>query len=335
MVKYVIKRLLLGVLILFCVSFIIYMLLRMMPGDYVTRTFTANPNSELTEERIAQLMEIYGLSDTPVVGYFKWLFGSAETGSRGAILFDFGTSFLYSDEVTSVIADHMWISFALTLFSLILYFPLAVFLGIRAAVKQYGAFDYATTVLTMIGISFPTFFFSAIVVRIFAFGLGWFDTSLGLQSSGLINPTWWELFIDQAWHLVLPIFVVVVLSIGSVMRYTRTNMLEVLNADYIRTARAKGLSENAVVYKHAFKNTMIPMVTVLAGILPGLFGGSMILEDFFGIPGIGKIAYDAMNAGDIPFVMGYNVFIAFLTVISMLLTDIMYVVVDPRVKITK
>ena len=334
MVKYIVKRLLLCVLILFCVSFIIYMLLRMMPGDYVTQAFGNNPNAELTGERLEQLMAIYGLDDTPIVGYSKWLFGDPDNGSRGAILFDFGQSFLYQEDVTAVIADHMWISFALTLFSLILYYPLAVFLGTRAAVKQYGAFDYATTVLTMIGISFPTFFFSAIVVKIFAFDLGWFDTSLGLESSGLLNPTGWELFIDQAWHLVLPIFVVVVLSIGSVMRYTRTNMLEVLSADYIRTARAKGLSESSVVYKHAFKNTMIPMVTVLAGILPGLFGGSMILEDFFGIPGIGQIAYTAMNAGDIPFVMGYNMFISLLTVISMLLTDIMYVVVDPRVRIT-
>ena len=135
--------------------------------------------------------------------------------------------------------------------------------------------------------------------------------------------------------MALPCIVMTFASLGSITRYVRAAMIDVLRQDYIRTARAKGLSENAVVYKHAFKNTMIPMVTVLAGILPGLFGGSMILEDFFGIPGIGKIAYDAMNAGDIPFVMGYNVFIAFLTVISMLLTDIMYVVVDPRVKITK
>lgn len=334
MVKYVIKRLLLSILILFGVSVILYLLLRCVPGDYVTNKFTANPNVELSEERLEAMREIYGLNDNPIVGYFKWLFGNPATGSRGAILLDFGTSFIYEEPVSQVISDHMWISFALTLLSLVIYYPLAVFLGTRAAVKQYGAFDYATTVLTMIGISFPTFFFSAIVVKIFAYDFGWFDTSLGLTSSGILNPTGWELFIDRAWHLVLPIFVVVVLSIGSVMRYTRTNMLEVLSADYIRTARAKGLSESSVVYKHAFKNTMIPMVTVLAGLLPSLFGGSMILEDFFKIDGIGRIAYNAMNQGDIPFVMGYNMFLALLTVIGMLLTDIMYVVVDPRVKIT-
>ena len=334
MVKYIIKRLLISILILFGVSVILYALMRAMPGDYVTNKLM-NPNVPNLEEKIELMKDLYGLNDPVLVGYFKWLFGNPELGTKGAILLDFGQSFLYEQPVTTVIAEHMWTSFALTLLALIIYFPLAVFLGTRAAVKQYGAFDYATTVLTMVGISFPTFFFSAIVVKFFAHDLGWFDTSLGLQSTLPPGTSDWVAFWDMAWHLVLPILVVVVLSIGSIMRYTRTNMLEVLSADYIRTARAKGLSERSVVYKHAFKNTMIPMVTVLAGTLPMLFGGSMILEDFFKIDGIGRIAYNAMVAGDIPFVMGYNMFLALLTVIGMLLTDIMYVVVDPRVKITK
>ena len=138
---------------------------------------------------------------------------------------------------------------------------------------------------------------------------------------------------DTLWHLVLPMFVLVILNIGSWMRYTRTNTLEVLNADYIRTARAKGLSEHSVVYKHVFRNTLIPLVTVMAGTLPSLFGGAMITETVFQIEGIGKKAYDLLNEGDIPFIMGYNMFIATLTVIGILLTDIMYAVVDPRVKL--
>ncbi len=349
MVKYVIKRLLLSVLIIFGVSIILYALLRCMPLDYIRIKFGNNPNFD--QSRFAEMEALYGLDSSILGGYIKWMFGDwwmpegwfyvgsfwggMKLETHGAITFDFGNSFQLEQPVTQIIADNVWISFILTLVSLLIYYPLAVYLGTRAAVKQYGAFDYATTVLTMIGISFPSFFFAAIVVKIFAYDLGWFDTSLGLQSSGLINPSGWELFIDQAWHLVLPILVTVVLSIGSIMRYTRTNMLEVLNADYIRTARAKGLSERSVIYKHAFKNTMIPMVTMLAGLLPGLFGGSMILEQFFGIPGIGLIGYTAMNNGDIPLVMGYNMFLAVLTVLGMLLTDIMYVIVDPRVKLTK
>lgn len=328
MLKYIVKRLLLSILILFGVSVIIYTLLRLMPGDYVTRKLTSNPNANITEERINAMKEVYGLNDSTIVGYFKWL-GKAIRG-------DFGMSFKYERKVTAVIKDYMWTSFALTLLSLVIYYPLAIFLGIRAAVKQYGPFDYATTVLTMLGISLPSFFFSAILIKVFAFDLGWFDTSLGLVSSNLPSTvTDWELFWNKAWHLVLPIVTVVVLSLGGLMRYTRTNMLEVLNADYIRTARAKGLSENAVIYKHAFKNTMIPLVTMLAGLLPGLFGGSMIIEQVFGIPGIGSIAYTAIDFGDIPFVMGYNMFIAVLTVFGILLADIMYMIVDPRVKISK
>ena len=133
--------------------------------------------------------------------------------------------------------------------------------------------------------------------------------------------------------MVLPMFVLVVLSIGSLMRYTRTNTLEALNADYVRTARAKGLPEKKVINKHAFRNTMIPLVTLMAGILPSLFGGAMITETVFSVPGIGKLAYDALIVADVPFIMGYNVFIAVLTVIGTLLSDLMYAIVDPRVKL--
>ncbi len=316
-----------SVLILFGVSILLYTLLRVMPGDYVTQKFTLNPSSEITPEKIEAMKELYGLNDNIFVGYFKWLWK--------ALHGDFGESFQFQAPVTQVIGDYMWTSFILTLLALIIYYPLAIFLGVRAAVKQYGVFDYVTTVITMLGISLPAFFFSAILIKVFAFDFGWFDTSLGLISSGMINASEWEMFWDKAWHLVLPMLTVVVLNIGGLMRYTRTNMLEVLNADYIRTARAKGLSENKVIYIHAFKNTMIPLVTMLAGLLPGLFGGSMIIEQVFSIPGIGLKAYQALNAGDIPFVMGYNMFLAILSVLGMLLTDIMYVLVDPRVKISK
>jgi peptide/nickel transport system permease protein len=182
--------------------------------------------------------------------------------------------------------------------------------------------------------AFPSFFFGSIIIKIFAVELGWFETG-GLSSNLPTNASDWTRFWDMAWHLVLPLFVLVVLNIGSMMRYTRTNTLEVLNADYIRTARAKGLSENTVVYKHVFRNTMIPLVTTLAGVLPGLFGGSMITETIFALPGIGNIAYTALREGDIPFIMGYNMFLAILTVVGVLLTDLMYAVVDPRVKLGK
>ena len=136
------------------------------------------------------------------------------------------------------------------------------------------------------------------------------------------------------YHMTLPLLTVILLGIGGTMRYTRTNMLEVLNADYIRTARAKGLSEGKVIYKHAFRNTMIPIVTMLAGVLPGLFSGAIITEQIFDLPGIGNIALKATNSADIPFIMGYNMFLAFLSVVGVLLSDLMYMIVDPRVKLS-
>ncbi len=328
MLKYVIKRLLLSILILFGVSIILYTLVRLMPDDYVAAKFTnvfTQAGLDL-EEALAQMRANYGLDKGIIAGYFSWL-GDVFKG-------DLGYSFQYQRPVSEVIWQNMGTSFAIALISLILYFSAAIPLGIRAAVKQYSIFDYVTTFITMLGISLPSFFFAALMIKLFAVDLGWFDSALGLLSAGFTGNGF-EKFLDMCWHLVLPILVVVILNIGSIMRYTRTNTLEVLNADYIRTARAKGLSERTVIYKHAFRNTMIPLVTMMAGILPGLFGGSMIIEQVFGIPGIGQKAYLALKAGDIPFIMGYNMFLAILTVIGILLSDLMYAVVDPRVKLFK
>ena len=258
-------------------------------------------------------------------GYFSWL-GNMLQGN-------FGDSFLYQLPVNQVIADHMWISFLISLVALIFQFAIAIPLGIVSATRQYSITDYAVTIITMIGISLPSFFFAALLIKVFASWLGWFPVS-GLVSAG-VSSEGIAYVLDMLHHLVLPMLVLVVLSIGGLMRYTRTNMLEVLNSDYIRTARSKGLSEKKVIYVHAFRNTMIPLMTLLAGILPSLFGGAMITEEVFAIEGIGRLAYKALQQGDVPFIMGYNMFLAVLTVIGTLLSDLMYAVVDPRVKLSK
>jgi len=162
--------------------------------------------------------------------------------------------------------------------------------------------------------------------------LGWFEL-YGLVGRHYSQLHAWGQFLDKAHHLVLPIVTLVVVSVGSLMRYTRTNMLEVLNADYIRTARAKGVSEHNVIYKHAFRNTLIPIVTIVGGSLPGLFSGALITETLYSIPGIGYTSYQSMVVGDIPFTMFYLTFLAILTLAGTLLSDILYAVVDPRVRI--
>ena len=258
-------------------------------------------------------------------GYFAWL-GNMLQG-------DLGDSFLYQQPVGTVIASHMWVSFIISLVALVFQFAIAIPLGIISATHQYSVVDYSVTVITMIGISLPSFFFAALLIKIFSSWLGWFP-AMGLVSAGA-SSTGIAYALDMLHHLVLPMLVLVVLSIGGLMRYTRTNMLEVLNSDYIRTARSKGLSEKKVIYGHAFRNTMIPLMTLLAGILPSLFGGAMITEEVFAIDGIGRLAYKALQQGDVPFIMGYNMFLAVLTVIGTLLSDLMYAVVDPRVKLAK
>ena len=258
-------------------------------------------------------------------GYFSWL-GNMLKG-------DLGDSFLYQQPVGTVIADHMWVSFLISLVALVFQFAIAIPLGIVSATRQYSVVDYSVTIITMIGISLPSFFFAALLIKVFSSWLGWFPAS-GLVSGGG-SATGFLYFMDMLHHLVLPMLVLIVLSIGGLMRYTRTNMLEVLNSDYIRTARSKGLSEKKVIYVHAFRNTMIPLMTLLAGILPSLFGGAMITEEVFAIDGIGRLAYKALQQGDVPFIMGYNMFLAVLTVIGTLMSDLMYAVVDPRVKLSK
>ncbi len=332
MVKYCIKRILLALLILLGVSVILYFLVRLMPMSYLEQKLAASLGSAggdiSYEQKLQEMKEYYGLADDSFWGICKGYWGWLTKFVQG----DFGTSFKYNQPVEKVIFKNMGVSFGISFVALVLQLIIAIPLGIKCACNQYGKLDYTVTVFTMIGISFPTFFLGSIVIKFFAVDLGWFEVG-GLKSSLPMDASAWTRFWDMIWHLVLPMFVLVVLSIGGWMRYTRTNTLEVLNADYIRTARAKGLSEHSVVYKHVFRNTLIPLVTMLAGTLPSLFGGAMITETVFDIPGIGNIAYQALLAGDIPFIMGYNMFIAFLTVIGILLTDIMYAVVDPRVKL--
>lgn len=332
MVKYIIKRLLLAILILFGVSLIIYFLLRLMPTNVIADNYRiSHSNGGASEEEIERglqaLLAAYGLEDNSffgiIRGYFLWL-GRFLQG-------DMGESFKYGASVQDVIGQYMWLSFGISFAALILEMIIAIPLGIKCAVNQYGKLDYIATILCMVGIAFPSFFLGNLFIKWFAVDLGWFET--GGLSSGISPDAGIAYVIDILWHLVLPMSVMVILSIGGLMRYTRTNTLEVLNADYIRTARAKGLSEGKVIYKHVFRNTMIPLVTQLSFTLPSLFGGAMITEQIFALPGIGNQAYQGLLAGDIFLAMGYNMFLAVLTVIGVLFADLMYAVVDPRVKL--
>ena len=325
--KYILKRILISIVILFFVGFLIYALMRCLPTSYIenmARQKSMQPGSKSFEEWMAQLTTMYNMDKNIIPGYFAWL-GNALRGQ-------FGDSWFYTVPVLEKFNDCIWLSFAMGGIAFLLEVLIAIPLGVIAATKQYSKADYTISILALAGISLPTFFFASLLKLVFSVKLGWFDL-FGLVGRNYNQLSAWGQFLDKAHHLVLPVVTLVVISVGSLMRYTRTNMLEVLNADYIRTARAKGLSERKVVYHHAFRNTLIPLVTIIGGSLPGLFSGALITETLFAIPGIGYISYQAMIAGDIPFSMFYLVFLSVLTLLGNLIADILYAVVDPRVRI--
>ncbi len=329
MLKYILKRIGTSILILLGVSFLLYALLRLLPTSYVDMKIQnlATSGATVTEEFKQNMYKAYGLDGNIVEGYINWLWNICRL--------DFGKSFISQREVLGELfnADRIGTSFMVAAVATVFEFLIAIPLGITAATHQYSIRDYVVTVLVMIGISLPSFFFGQMLKSVFAIKLDWFPVS-GMRDATITYANAWEALTDYLHHMCLPVFTVVILSIGGRMRSTRTNMLEVLNSDYIRTARAKGLKEGKVIYKHAFRNTMIPVVTSMAGLIPSLFSGAMITEQVFSLTGIGQYALNAMTQGDIPVIMTYNMFLAVLSVLGVLLADLMYAVVDPRVKLT-
>ena len=242
--KYIIKRILISIVILFFVAFIIYALMRCLPTSYIenmARQKSMQPGSKSFDEWMEQLTAMYNMDKGIVYGFFAWI-GQMFRG-------EFGDSWFYTVPVIQKFNSSIWISFWMGLVAMVLELIIAIPLGVIAATKQYSKTDYT--------ISLPTFFFASLLKLLFSVKLGWFDL-FGLTGRNYEQLSAMGQFLDKAHHLVLPIVTLVVISVGSLMRYTRTNMLEVLNADYIRTARAKGLNEKTVIYHHAFRNTLIP-----------------------------------------------------------------------------
>ena len=332
--KYILKRVLISIVILFFVALIIYILMRCLPTSYlesVAYAKSSQPGAKSFDEWMQQLQATYGMDKGIIPGFFTWL--------SKAIVGNFGDSWKFTEPVVERFKSVIGVSFVMGLISLVLELVIAIPLGIVAATKQNSKTDYTISVIALAGISLPTFFFASLLKLVFSVWIKKPGTSEGLfPLFGMVGPDYlrlspWEQILDKGYHLVLPIVTLVVISFGALMRYTRTNMLEVMNADYIRTARAKGLSERKVIYHHAFRNTLIPLVTIVGGSLPGLFSGALITETLFSIDGIGYTSYTAMTAGDIPFSMFYMTFLAVLTLAGNLIADILYAVVDPRVRI--
>ena len=324
--NYIIKRLLLSVVILFFVCFIIYVLMRCLPASYVENMamqLSQKPGSKTYDEWLAQLNAQYHLDMHLIPGYFMQLWEML----RG----NFGDSWKFTAPVIDVFAGCIGVSFVMGAISLVLQLIIAIPLGIIAATKQYSKADYAISVFALAGISLPTFFFATLLKLVFSVKLGWFDL-VGLTGRDFYQLDAFGQFLDMAHHLVLPVITLTVISVGSLMRYTRTNMLEVLNADYIRTARAKGLRERAVIWRHALKNALMPIITVIGSNFGSLLGGAVVIETVFSLPGLGSLIVTSIRSKDVPQVMAGTLFIALIFCLVLLVVDVAYAFIDPRIR---
>ncbi|MCV4235026.1 ABC transporter permease [Virgibacillus sp. LDC1] len=319
MKQYIIRRLLQIIPTMIGISILIFAISAMVPGDYIT----AMDNPTMTAEKAAQLREIYGLDKPPVERYFTWA-GNMLKGNLG-------DSLQHKQPVTTVMGNYVWNSFFIAIFSLILSWIIAIFAGVFSAKFQYSLFDKIVTLFIFLCMSLPSFFIGLLLIKIFALDLGWFPVG-SMKTSGLNGNTWQQL-IDIAWHMFLPVTVLTMLSTGSLTRYFRTSMLEVIRQDYIRTARAKGLKERTVIFKHALRNAMLPAITLMGFELPSLFGGAIILEKIFIWPGVGQVYLESISMRDYPFMLGFTIFISVLTLLGNLLSDVLYGAADPRIRL--
>ncbi|XEC95876.1 ABC transporter permease [Paenibacillus tarimensis] len=321
MKQFIIRRLLQSIPTIIGASIVIFLVFTLAPGDFVSASFMADP--KMTPERMEELRVLYGLDGSLPERYVKWMGGIFQG--------DFGNSLLFRKPVSEVLNTFVWNSFILAICTVLLQWIIAVIVGVIAAIRQYSIYDSAVTLCVFIAMSFPSFFLGLLLLKWLAVDYRIFPLS-GMITTGS-NYTGFAYIWDIAKHLALPVIVLTLLSVGSLTRYIRTSMLEVVRQDYVRTARAKGLKERAVIFKHAMRNALLPLITLFALELPGLFAGAIITERIFNWPGIGKVVLDGIFQRDYPLVMGFTLLIAVLTILANILADVLYGTADPRIRL--
>lgn len=308
--------------ILFGITVITFIVIHLAPGGPVeTQT---ELNIKATAEARENLKKLYGLDQPLHVQYINWL--------RRFLRLDFGESFVDQRRVIDKIKERIPVTLSINLISMTIIFLFAIPIGVLSAWKRNSLFDRIATVFVFAGFSVPHFWLALLLMILFGVELGWLPIS-GIQSIEIEDMSFLERLIDIAKHLVLPVTVAAVGGIAGLSRYSRSSMLEVLRQDYIRTARAKGLPEKAVIFRHGLRNALLPVVTILGLSIPGLIGGSVIFETIFAIPGMGQLYYSSAMARDYPVVMGMLVIIAVLTLLGNLIADITYALIDPRIRV--
>ena len=319
---YILKRLGLMLPMLLGITLISFMVIHLAPGTPTDMQTTMNPKASLEAQK--RLRELYGLDKPLMVQYGDWLTRLAQL--------DFGRSFSPDRRpVWDKIKERIGITLGLNLMSLIIILGVSIPIGVIAAYRAHSWFDQATTLFVFFGFAMPTFWLALLLIMFFGVYLDWLPIS-GLTSLNFGQFSFWQKVQDLGAHVTLPVLVAAFGGLAGMSRYMRSNMLEVIRQDYITTARAKGLPERVVIFKHALRNALLPVITILGLSVPGLIGGSVIFESIFAIPGMGQLFYGAVMARDYPLVMGELVIGAVLTLMGNMLADVGYALVDPRIR---
>lgn len=315
MKTFILRRILIAIPVILLVTMIMYLIVNMAPGDPVDMMIG---QEGLAPQEVEKIRQDLGLDKPIYVRYVKWL-GQLLHGNMGY-------SYLDHQPVLDRISERLVPTFSLMIFVIVVSYALAVPIGVISAVRQYTWVDYLATAVAFFGISFPNFFAGLVGIYIFSLKLNILPTG-GLETIGQAFSVW-----DRCYHLLLPGLVLAVREVGVLVRYTRSSMLDVIRQDYVRTARASGLSEWSVILKHALRNALLPLITMLGLAIPRLFAGVVIIEQIFQWPGMGRLAIEAILGRDYPVLMGLTLCTALMVLVGNLLADVLYGVADPRIR---
>ena len=323
MINYLLKRLLSTIPMLIGITLLSFVMIHIAPGSPADLLFQMNPKA--SPEAKARLRAYYGLNKPVYLQYLYWL--------KSIAVFDFGQSFSPDGrKVADKILDRMPVTILLNVLSMVLIIVVALPLGVLSSVYQRSLLDKFSTVFVFLGFAWPSFWLALLLMMLFGVKLGWLPIS-GLKSFNYESLSPLAMLIDYAKHLLLPVLVSAFGGLAGMSRYVRSSMLEVIRQDYIRTARAKGLDEGSVIYGHALRNALLPIITILGLSVPGLIGGSVIFETIFSIPGMGQLFWESAMSRDYPVIMGMLVIGALLTLIGNLIADLSYALADPRIRV--
>ena len=338
MTKYVLKRLVYMVIVFLLVSLLMYSIYNLIPTDPARAELEPMKNT-LTpteyEARYQALRAEMGLDDPLIIRYLRW-FGfwpDVDGKVNGMIQGNFGYSQKYKTDVVNILPSRMLNTIYINIFSTLVALAITIPLGIACAVHKRGKLDNTVQVLSIVGYSIPVYIIALVFIWLFAVTLRWLPV-VGMETPGN-NFTGWRAFWDKIYYMTLPVLVMTVGSLGGMTRYVRAAMIESLSMDYIRTARAKGLRERVVIYSHAWRNALLPVITVLIGWFISIFSGSLIIEQMFGLNGMGQLYYQGLMNNDYELALAIQMFYVLIALVGQLITDLSYGIVDPRVRVNK